>query len=205
MSVISEAAVDRVRDAMFRETGGRPVSARQRAAMRIALVAEATRLNPAAGRFAATAQADQVAKRVIGPNGTVKPSDATRKRLKAARKAAKKVKQAARESEIRRQITESLAARGITIRETLTAAQGPQSAPGSGIAPASGVPQSEELAALGAGHDSPFWRPRGPETAEVPDAPKPLHEMGTDEFRAYAEQALTAHGRSHGFRSPVWQ
>jgi hypothetical protein len=204
MSVISEAAVDRVRDAMFRETGGRPVSARQRAAMRIALVAEATRLNPAAGRFAATAQADQVAKRVIGPNGTVKPSDATRKRLKAARKAAKKVKQAARESEIRRQITESLAARGITIRETLTAAQGPEPVPGTGLA-AGGASQNEDFAAIGAGQESPFWRLPSAGTGEVPQPEKPLHEMTADALRAYSAGALTAAGRAEGFGSPSWQ
>lgn len=163
---------------------------------RAAAVAEAQRLLGPAGR-----QAVAEARRQAGITETeaiarVSRNTGTARAVKEARKAAKR---AARESAIRRQITESL-----------TAAQAPQPAPGTGLAPAAMTRDeldAEYLAAGATGMRSPFWHGTAvvADSVTAPEAAKPLHSMSTDEFRDYAADALTAHGRASGFGSPAWQ
>lgn len=196
---LNEVAVGRLQAALLRESGGRPLTQRQRHAARIALTREAERLSPRAGRAAAITEADLTLRSITRADGTVKPPKAVRKAAKAVKKAVKAARtaatarEAAEDALISRKITETLAARGI--RETLTAASAPEASGGYEVAP------------LATGTRSPFWAPFRDDlpagaAAAVTDPGKPLHALGADELHDYGKSVLTARGL--GFGSPSW-
>lgn len=109
------------------------------------------------------------------------------------------MKRAARESVLRARVAAE-------VRETLTAGQAPQPAPGTEAVPATGGDDGI-FAAYATGRDAPFWRLPDAATAaaSAPEPSKPLEQMDADEFRQHAADALGAYGRGAGFGSPVWQ
>lgn len=165
------------RQVLIRETASRPLTRKQRKAVKKILVATAMQRGgtaAAAGRAAESVLSAAITEQAV--------NKAVKRRLKETAKAGKQ-----------------------QIREALTAANAPQPAPGTGNAPA-GTGEDGLLATMAAGRQSPFWRDaQAPqETASAPDPGRPLHQMDPDEFRAYAAGALTAHGRANGFGSPAW-
>lgn len=165
------------RQVLIRETASRPLTRKQRKAIKKILVATAMQ------RGGAAAAAGRAAESVLSAAITEKAvNKAVKRRLKETAKAGKQ-----------------------QIREALTAANAPRPAPGTGYAPA-GTGEDGLLATMAAGRQSPFWRATAAvaDTVTAPEAARPLHQMDADEFRAHAADALAAHGRANGFGGPAW-
>jgi hypothetical protein len=200
MVKLDKKAVRRVRDLLYKESGGKPLTAAQIQAARRALASEAVRLG--ATPDVAVAETTAVMGRLVTASGKVKPASAKKPKAKKST-----VKQPA--AETLQQRVDRL------IKENLTATLGSKAAPGAGAGPAPGADGAALMSTLASEQRSPFYRPpagvsaasgnAGKGAVAVTDVePAGLAAMDPDQLRSFAAGKFREFATAGAYGSPIW-